>query len=189
MGIPVALIAVMLAVGSFLPSEHVAASRAVLDAPPDSVWSVVRDFVHMAAWRPELKAVNALPPRDGRSRWVEVAATGELPYELVSEDAPRRLVTRMAETGLPFDETRTYLLRPAGGGTSVTLVERARIRNALYRFTARFLFGYHSALDGYLRSLGARFGEAAVPEHVPPPGEAAPEAGPAPASPGAGGSE
>lgn len=169
MGLPVVLIAVLITVGLFLPRDHAVASRARFAASPDSVWAVISDLGNAASWRPDVKRMERLPDRNGHAAWLEVGQTGSLPYEVVEWDPPRRLAVRIDDPSLPFGGTWTYTIEPAGGGTDFTIVERGTIRNALFRALARFVFGYHSTLDGYLRALGTRLGEEPTPEHEPAP--------------------
>ncbi len=167
MGLPVFALALMFGVGAFLPAAHVVASRAFYPVPPDTVWALVSDFEHAAAWRPDLKRVERLPDRDGHPVWLEVGPTGELPYEVTAMDPPRRMTTRIAAPDLPFSGSWDYEVVPAPGGARLTITERGTIHNGLFRFLARFLFHYHSTLDGYLKALGTRLDTPVVPEHVP----------------------
>jgi hypothetical protein len=77
-----------------------------------------------------------------------------------------RLALRIDDPGLPFSGSWTYSIQPDRDGSLLTVVERGAIKNTLFRSLARFVFGYHSMLDGYLRALGTRLGEETTPEHV-----------------------
>ena len=44
---------------------------------------------------------------------------------------------------------------------NVTITEEGRIGNPLFRFMARFVFGYSGTIESYLRALAARYGEEA----------------------------
>jgi hypothetical protein len=39
------------------------------------------------------------------------------------------------------------------------ITEDGYVNNLLFRFMARFVFGYASTLDFYMKSLGEKFGE------------------------------
>ena len=39
------------------------------------------------------------------------------------------------------------------------ITEDGEIYNVIFRFVARFFFGYTASIEGYLRDLGHRFGE------------------------------
>jgi uncharacterized membrane protein len=63
-----ALVVVLFAVGSSLPREHRATSMVRLEAPPDSVWTVIRDLEAVPSWWPEITAASRLPDQDGADR-------------------------------------------------------------------------------------------------------------------------
>jgi hypothetical protein len=86
---------------------------------------------------------------------------------IVTEDAPphRLVMTIDAPPDATFGGTWTYEVTPADGGTKLTVTERGYINNALFRFMSRFIFGYHSTQDGYLKAMGAKFGEQVQPSH------------------------
>ncbi len=165
MGLPVLLIAMLITAGFFLPRDHAAVSSARFAASPDSVWAVISDLEHVPSWRPDVTRMERLPDRNGRAVWLEVGQTGSLPYEVVEWLPPVRLALRVDDPGLPFNGSWTYSIEPDREGTLLTVVERGTIKNALFRALARFVFGYHSMLDGYLRALGTRLGEETAPRH------------------------
>jgi uncharacterized protein YndB with AHSA1/START domain len=166
MGLPVLLIAALMTAGFFLPRDHEAISAARFAVSPDSVWAVISDLEHVPSWRPDVTRMERLPDRNGHAVWLEVGQTGSLPYEVVEWVPSVRLALRIDDPALPFSGSWTYAIEPDAGGSLVTVVERGTIKNALFRALARFVFGYHSTLDGYLRSLGTRLGEEVTPEHV-----------------------
>jgi hypothetical protein len=76
--------------------------------------------------------------------------------EVTELDPPRRMVTRIADEGLPFGGTWTYELELAAGWTCVTLTEDGEIYNPFFRFVARFILGYDATMRTYLDGLEAR---------------------------------
>ena len=54
-----------------------------------------------------------------------------------------------------------------GDGTRLKITENGTISNLLFRFMARFLFGYTATLETYLIDLGAEFGEQTRPVTKP----------------------
>jgi hypothetical protein len=50
------------------------------------------------------------------------------------------------------------LLPPRNGGR-VRITERGFVKNVIFRFVARFVFGYTSTMEGYLRDLAKKFSE------------------------------
>ncbi len=51
----------------------------------------------------------------------------------------------------------------AEGDATLRITERGEIRSAFFRFMARFIFGYTSTMETYLRDLGTKFGEVVTP--------------------------
>jgi hypothetical protein len=70
------------------------------------------------------------------------------------------MVTRIADQGLPFGGRWTYELAPSNAGTRVVITEDGEIYNPIFRFMARFVFGYAGTLETYLSQLQARMGGA-----------------------------
>jgi uncharacterized protein YndB with AHSA1/START domain len=167
LGLPVLALALAIGVGLVLPEAHEVTSRARYSRSPDSLWADVSDPARAATWRPDIQRVEILPDRDGRAVWREVGPTGELTYERVEFEPPRRMAVQIAEPDLPFSGLWIYEVSPVEGGAVLTLTERGEVYNPLFRFMARYLFGYHSTLDSYLTALGAKYGEETVPRHDP----------------------
>ncbi len=154
----VALVVLLLLVGLLVPRNHVASRSAVFDAPPDRVWAVLVDAERAPEWRTGLKAVEILPPLDGRRRYREVSGFGPITYVVEEERAQERLVGRIADEGMGFGGSWTFDLSREGEGTRVTITERGFITNPLFRTLARFVLGYEKTLRTYLSDLGRRLG-------------------------------
>jgi hypothetical protein len=166
LGTLVALTAIVVIIGGRLPRDHVAVVRARYAAPVDSVWAVLIDPLSSASWRKDVKRVEKLPEINGHFAWREEAGFGPAAFELVeSVDRVSRTV-RIVDDSLPFGGVWEYRLAPSGNGTEVTLTERGFVKPPLFRFMARFLFGYTGTMRDYLRDLGTRLGEQVTPEIV-----------------------
>jgi uncharacterized protein YndB with AHSA1/START domain len=160
------LIALIALVGALIPREHQATSTITLRQPPDSVWKVIRDFGAITAWWPEMKQSERLPDQDGREVWRQKMSGFDVPLVVMESSAPRHLVTKIdAGSGAAFGGTWTYELTPNAGGTRISVTEAGWISNPVFRFLSRFVFGYYGSLDGYLKSLGKKFGEEVKPIH------------------------
>jgi polyketide cyclase/dehydrase/lipid transport protein len=163
LGAVAALVALMALVGSLLPRDHHAVRSARFRQPVDVVWAVVADPLGSASWR-GLRSVERLPDREGRLVWKELDRRGDaLMLELVEDDPPRRRVVRIADPTLPFGGAWTYALAPEADGTRLTITEDGEVRNVMFRFLARFVFGHAATIEAYLAALGRRFGEDVVP--------------------------
>lgn len=160
LGSLLAILLLISLVGWLTPREHVAGAELRLDQPPDTVWSVVRDVEAYPDWWSYVSAADMRQATDGRTRYVMRDRHGqEVPYEVVESHPPRRLVMRIADDDLPFGGSWTYEVEPAEGGSLVRITENGNVENPLFRFMARFVFGYHAAMESYLEALARRFGE------------------------------
>ncbi len=161
------IVALITIIGFRLPKTHIAASRIFLKAPPEAVWRLIADFPSYPVWRPGLAAVEPGPDIDGLPSWYEVCGKSiKVHFRVVASDPPRRLVTRLADSGLPLIGTWDYELRPADGGSELTITEQDKIYSPVLRFFTRFVIAYHGVMDVFLISLARALGEEVVPEHL-----------------------
>jgi hypothetical protein len=150
---------IVAAIGAMLPVRHHATRRARYQASPDAVYAVLAG---PPDWRTGVKSYGALPEQDGRRRWWEEDSHGQkITFELAEAAPSERLRVRIAEAGLPFGGTWTFDIAPArGGGSELRVTEDGEVYNVVFRFMARYIFGYTSSIETYLRDLGAKFGQA-----------------------------
>lgn len=154
-----ALVLIVIGVGALLPRHHVARVTATYHQPPDTIWQTLTDVAAYPSWRHELQRVELLPDRDGHRRWREVGAFGPMTLEADEADAPRRFVTRIADTTGGFGGRWTFEIDPAISGSTVIITEDGEVYTPIFRFVSRFLIGQYRTLEGYARALGERFGE------------------------------
>lgn len=129
-------------IGLLLPRDHLAARCATFAKPPDAVWD----------------AMGALAK--------EVATRDKLPIEIEAEDRPRRLVTRIIDTGIPFGGRWIYELEPDGAATRLTITEAGFVKVPMFRiFTT---LAPNATKTRFLRALGARLGVPVVVEPATP---------------------
>jgi hypothetical protein len=153
----VVLLALVAVVGAMLPRDHQATRQARYRQKPEAIYFTLAGPVD---WRTDIKAFGNLPDRDGRKLWWEQDSHGhKVTYELIEDKMPSRRVTRIAEKNLPFGGKWTIEISPTNEGSVVRITEDGEIYNVIFRFVARFFFGYTSNIEGYLRDLGHRFGE------------------------------
>ncbi len=162
----VALVALMAVVGALLPRGHVASCVARFKQPRQALWQALTDPAAMPSWRPDVKKVERLPDREGKPVWREIGSHGAITLEVTESSPEARLVTRIADPDLPFGGTWTYELREAGGGSELKITENGEVKNAVFRFMARFVFGHHRTMQTYLEALGRKLGEDVVPARV-----------------------
>ena len=152
-------IAIVLIIGSLLPEGHRASSSARYKRSPEEIWNIITDFASAPSWRTDLKAMEQMPERQGHAVWVEISKQGRMTYEVVEFDAPKRMVTQIADEKLPFGGNWTYEISPVDDGSMLTITENGEIYNPIFRFMARFIFGYNATMEKYLKDLGQKFGE------------------------------
>jgi hypothetical protein len=154
----VLVVGLMAMVGAMLPLRHHAARRARYKAAPDALYAVLAG---PPDWRTGIQKFGVLEEKDGRRRWWEEDTHRQkITYELLEARPSERLQVRIADKGLPFGGTWTFDIAPlAGGGSELRVAEDGEIYNVVFRFMARYFFGYHRSIETYLRDLGAKFGQ------------------------------
>ncbi|MFN0181283.1 MAG: SRPBCC family protein [Gemmatimonadales bacterium] len=163
-GVVIGLPAAASLVGMFLPRDHVARMTISLKSPPERVWALVSDLGGTARWRSEIVKVDVVEGSGKTVRFAETTKQGQVTFEVESQVAPRRQVTRIVDEGEPFGGTWTWELAPEGGGTRLTLVEAGFIKSPLFRVMAKLFFEPSETIDAYLRALAKALGETATPQ-------------------------
>ena len=150
-----ALVAGVVGLGYLLPVAHVATGSAVVPGSPESVFDAMARPSEFPRWRPSVARVDVLSEEP--LRWREHDTGGDaITFEATERRAPSRLVTRIADAGLPFGGAWTFDLAPVEGGTRVTITEHGEVYNPVFRVMSRFVFGHTATIERYLRDLGAR---------------------------------
>ena len=155
------LVALTALVGSRLPRSHRASREQALAASPEAVWTAVTDVQAFPSWRTDVRTVQRLPDRDGRPVWIEEGGSGKMTLAVERWEPPRILVVRIADPDLPFGGTWTYEITPAAEGSRLKITEDGEVYNPLFRFMARFVFGYEGTIGSYMSALEKRFSGAA----------------------------
>jgi hypothetical protein len=150
-------------IGFLLPKQHVASRAIILHRKPGDVFQLISDFKAAPSWRPDVREVELLSPADGHICYREKGTNGVLTLEIVESNAPSRMVTRIADKGLPFGGMWIFDITPIPEGCRLNITERGEIYNPMFRFVSRFLMGYNRTLDTYLRNVSRKFKESAVP--------------------------
>jgi uncharacterized protein YndB with AHSA1/START domain len=146
-------------IGWLLPRDHMATRIGRYHQPPEAIWKAITDVDAMPSWREGLKSVEHSPDRNGLPAHLEISRDGKIPFETVEMMAPQRLVTRIADSKLPFGGTWTFEIAPTEDGASLRITERGYVTNPFFRFMSRFVFIQTSTMEIYLKSLAKKFGE------------------------------
>jgi uncharacterized protein YndB with AHSA1/START domain len=155
-----AVVGVVAVIGWLLPVAHQASRTARFDQPPQQVYDVVADVARYADWFEGVTRIDLLEPTNGRLRFREHMTTGPVVMEVEEAERPTRFVTRIADPDQPFGGTWTFDITPDGAGTRLTITERGEVYNPIFRFMARFVFGYTGTMEGYLASLRKKLASA-----------------------------
>ncbi|HSQ28283.1 MAG TPA: SRPBCC family protein [Gemmatimonadaceae bacterium] len=168
----VAIVLLVALVGAALPRDHAAAMSARIPAAPESVWAALTTPAEFPRWRSDVKRVELLPATQSGPSWREHGGNGAITYVVEAYEPPRRLVSRIADQGLPFGGSWEYRIEPVGPTESrVTIIERGSVYNPIFRFVSRFVMGHTKTIDGYLRALARRFGGEAAPTVIAATGD------------------
>jgi hypothetical protein len=121
----VLLVAGIVIIGSMLPRTHKASRTLRLKRSPGDVWPVM---------------MNA-------------ARASSVPVDILENDPPHRLVTRVTEAEKNFGGTWTIAIASVSDGSEVTIVEDGWVANPIFRFVSRFLIGHHATMDDLLKQV------------------------------------
>ncbi len=152
----VVVVGLVALVGALLPLKHHATRKARYRASPEALYAVIAG---PPDWRTGVKSFGVLPEKGGRKQWWEEDSHRQkITFELVEDVPARLLAVRMADPKLPFGGTWTFAISSAqGGGAELRITEDGEIYNVIFRFMARYFFGYTASIEGYLRDLATKF--------------------------------
>jgi uncharacterized protein YndB with AHSA1/START domain len=156
----VGLIGLIVLIGAVLPQSHVASIARDYDAEPASVWRAITEVERFAEWRPDLQQAERLPVENGKERWRETSKHDAMTIEVTESIVNQRMVTRIADEGLPFGGSWTYELKPVDRGTRLTITERGEVYNPVFRFVSRFVMGHTATIETYHAGLAKRLAAA-----------------------------
>jgi len=166
LGVLAVLIGVTYWMGSRLPLDHVATVRAHFGVPADSVYAAVSDVAAYPSWRPDVKKVELMPQRNGRTVWRETTGSGTLEYEFTIALPPYRIVSTLVTPNAGFSGRWMFHLLPDSTGTTVLVAEEGAVPNPFFRFLMHYVFGERASIERFLTLLGRRFGQTVTVERV-----------------------
>ena len=161
LGVVVALVALIAAIGSLLPKAHVARRSILLHQAPESVWKVITDFKAQPTWRKDVRKVELVSEASDGAVWRE-EGENTLSFRTSESRTPSRLVRTIADTGLAFGGRWVFDLAAEDGGTRITVTEEGEVYNPMFRFIGRFFLNQAATIESYLTALAQQFGEQAL---------------------------
>jgi hypothetical protein len=144
------IVGVVLLIGWRLPPLREGRAEMMIAAPPERVLAVIADVETQPEWRQGIACITLTP-----EGWDEVTARGETIRFVAEEMSVERVRLR-------FTSDRGYAGRweaqlvPEGGGTRISVVERAEIRSPIGRILARLMFDPEAFATTYLAELRER---------------------------------
>jgi hypothetical protein len=135
----VGLVVAVAVAGALMPREHVASRTLRVRRAPAEVWPVI----------------------------TSLAAASSIPVDVLEQDPPHRLVSRVKDTEKNFGGTWTIVIAPVpdpstGSGqvaSTLTITEDGWVANPIFRFVSRVVIGHHSTMDGLLKQVAKTFNE------------------------------
>ena len=125
------IVGVVVLVGMQLPREHVASRMLRVRRAPDEIWPVLTKRM----------------------------ASSDVPVDILENDPPRRLTSRVKETEKMFGGTWTVVAAATPEGTTVSITEHGWVANPVFRFVSRYVIGHHATMDAILKSVATELGE------------------------------
>lgn len=154
-GVLVAAVAIIYAIGISLPRDHVAHADRLIAQPIETVASRIRDVRAYPDWRGV--AVENISESAGAITYVEIADGDRIAYRRTEPEPGALFISEITDESLPFGGQWRITLTPAGAGTQVRIEEIGHVSDPLYRFFAALVFGHTSSMELYLDKLVASF--------------------------------
>jgi len=146
-----AVVALVALIGVLIPQSHVATRSRTFPHSGERVFSAISGVRNYAKWRPGVREVTILSEKP--LRWREDGSNGKVEFELTSSDPPNRQVVTIVCKDLPFGGRWEYDVTRDANGSRLTLSEHGDVYNPIFRFMARFVFGYSKTMEDYLAAL------------------------------------
>jgi hypothetical protein len=155
---------VLTGIGTSLPIDHHASCGASFDGPPRYLFEAIADDGSSTRWRPDIASVLLVSGIGPTALWRETDIHGNaITYRTTAyADGTKLARTINFVPGMPFGGTWTFAISPdevsprdrSSGRSYVSISEDGQIYNPVFRFLARYVFGYTQGMDTYLDDLG-----------------------------------
>ncbi|HMI56535.1 MAG TPA: SRPBCC family protein [Gemmatimonadaceae bacterium] len=156
-GLIVAVTAIVVIVGSTLPVKHTVTREATYRATQSQLFQLVRNVSDYPSWQQDVTKVEILPDVNGKPRVRETNGGQAITYEIEEIVPGQRIVSRIADSNLPFGGSWTYELDPKGDATTLRITENGEVYNVIYRFVSAYLMGHSATIDKYLEAVSTRY--------------------------------
>jgi hypothetical protein len=132
-------------VGAFLPDEYVGEARALISAPPASVWRAINDPEDHPLIGIDVRNLREGAGEAGLPAWTEVLRRGEEAHvEVLEREGERRIVCELRYASAELRARWEIAVEPAAEGCAVHVrqictVDAGRLLGAPLRFVLRFV--------------------------------------------------
>ena len=149
-----ALLAVILALGSWIPRSHTVSASVVVAAPRGQVWQLLEDIPAQPKWRTEVVAIEPRTAEGGHPCWTEIQKYNRVPLCEDVTAPPTTRVVRIADPRLPYSGTWTYDLQPIdANSTRVTITEQGTTGPAIWRFAGHYIYHEDTSIKQFESEL------------------------------------
>lgn len=140
-------------IGARLPEEHsVEASAFIANRTPPIVAARIRDVEHCSVWRRGVSAVVVM--RDVSSvTFEETGSNGKVTYRQTAPKPNAEIINEIISDGMPYGGKWTIRIESINGGSTVSIREDGFVKPPMFRFLARFVFGYSGSINQFLKDL------------------------------------
>jgi hypothetical protein len=158
-GLLVAVVALVLIIGSALPEKHTVTREATYRATPEQLFTLIRNVSDYPSWQKAVSKVELLPAIDGKPRMRETNSGQAITYELSDIVPNQGMTSRIADAKLPFGGSWTYEIAPGVTRdlTTLRITENGEVYNPVFRFVSKFVMGHSATIDKYLAAVATRY--------------------------------
>ncbi len=162
--IVVALIALPVIIGLFMPVRYEGRTVAEYEATVQQVWDALQDVEAHPMTGAMMKSVEMLPADGGRPAWKEDMGRGEvITVTTTAYEPPHHMIREMSSAGVNMTSRWEYALEPAGQGCRVTLsgvtdIEKGTWHTPIFRLMIVVGGGVKKGLDIQLAMVASTLG-------------------------------
>ena len=152
----VALIAIVLIIGLFLPKERTFTKTAVLNSDVTKVFNLVSDFKNQTTWRNDVKEIIGID----ENTWTEVPKKGTAITFKVKQKIENEIFEIEIIEPKNFNEYWVGTFKQTKENqTAIEFKEVVTISNPFFRTISYFFVDLDKTMDLYLQNLKQKLGE------------------------------
>lgn len=124
----VALIALVMVGGLFLPDKYYAHVVVKVGKPPEAVWAAVMDYQKHPISGAMRKTTQKLPDENGLPVWIEDSGDTKLRVQVVAATPPNHIKWIFGDAVVPIKASSEARIEPSDGGSIITTNSETTIR-------------------------------------------------------------